>query len=481
MKALTQTRRFVISVFVCGVLCYGYATLPAAAQIRPWMPPEAAFELSMTATGTGETTGHIADLTIRNPTDKPVDLSFPMLFIPSGGRYQAYVATRIEPVRILPRETVTLPVHGYCVDIRRPPVPNGEPIPSPGLWIGRDPDMFSETGIIPARLQDYWPISDPTDRSRSPHHPLIDFRPVEFGAEGPFVANHISEDILDRISAAQEAPEPAPAPWFYSPVITKEENVHLAVPLLFDAIAKITATVDHLQSAGQLATPFSRHPERERETVIQQTFWMYSAALFGKPYEREEFEAQMAEQFAAVTGQRPDEAPEPARQRFDEGVDDFWAGFELVGVEAKVIHQPPEAPVAEIPEQTRLPRTEQVGDDLTRHDHGDAATAVGRTDDEHEAEREVPSPAEPRTDDKEEEPDIDWGAIRRQLDETFRDADDELERLRRRYDPDATAEPEDVPQGVRDMLEAYRRLMETERELLRLRERLRRQQEAPGT
>ena len=43
------------------------------------------------ATGTGNTTGHIADLIFNNKTDQPITLTPQTFYIPSDGEYQSYV------------------------------------------------------------------------------------------------------------------------------------------------------------------------------------------------------------------------------------------------------------------------------------------------------------------------------------------------------------------------------------------------------
>jgi hypothetical protein len=60
----------------------------------------------------------------------------------------------------------------------------------------------------------------------------------------------------------------------------------IAARLLLAAIGDIERATTELQASGRLQTPFSADPEREREAVVQQTFWLYAAELSGEKYGR---------------------------------------------------------------------------------------------------------------------------------------------------------------------------------------------------
>ena len=49
--------------------------------------------LKVLATGTGQTTGHIANLSITNTTQSTIIINSQTCYIPSDGKYQPYVAT----------------------------------------------------------------------------------------------------------------------------------------------------------------------------------------------------------------------------------------------------------------------------------------------------------------------------------------------------------------------------------------------------
>jgi hypothetical protein len=108
----------------------------------------------------------------------------------------------------------------------------------------------------------------------------------------------------------------------------------------------ITRATRELQESGELSTPFSSDPEREREAVNQQTIWRHAAELDGKPYTKEEFRERLEEQYEEQTGVPISDAPEEDQERLAEGADDFWDAFELVGERAKVLGPKEETQVA---------------------------------------------------------------------------------------------------------------------------------------
>lgn len=286
------------------------------------------------ATGTGQTTGHIANLEITNTSpnsiflintgkpgiaalelnDSSKNTSFSitgrhndqseMVYIPSNGKDQSYVATGVgKPVgagtngEIKPDESITIPVVGYCTDNRRPPVALGEPIPSVSQWI-----HSSDVSI---------PVA------------------VSLGKDGFY--NHGNGD-LDFVAIN------VPGQTYDNPLVVNQHSKPIdAAPFLFDAINRITLTTEILQNNNLINTPFSNNTPKERESVIQQTFWLYSSVLTGENYSKDDFHKQMVSQYESNSGNKINSAPEEVQEQVDLGVSSFWDAFVLVGVEAKVI------------------------------------------------------------------------------------------------------------------------------------------------
>jgi len=315
---------------------------PSASQLTA-APPSKFPEITNTvkATGTGRTTGHIANLTVQNPTDRAVTVQFgprapsapgTALFIPSSGQYQPYVIPYLPPVALAPGETKTIPVQGYCVDVRLPPVPDGGGLPPVNTWVSSGLPIPEPGNPAGSPLT----VTMPT-RAAPTLSQALDILPA---ATKPGTSLNVGcpDGLLAPLPTipGTDTPLPAPVPFDKYPAV--------AIPLLLDAINRIIHTYDELQAKGVITTPFERDPNKQREAVIQQTFWIYSASLRGEPYEKHDFRANTIRQFEQNTGRTFAQIPQPQQEKMDEGVDDFWDSFEAVGAEAKILPRAPEPP-----------------------------------------------------------------------------------------------------------------------------------------
>ena len=247
--------------------------------------------LKATVTGTGRTTGVIANLCVHNPTGQTVSFEIPACFIPSGGQYQPYIMPNVTPVSVPPHSTANVPLHGYCADIHTPPVPAGAAMPPVKDWVA--------AGMLP-----------------------VNWSPSTANGWKPAPSSSALIPGTDRPLGHTIDPNKHPTE---------------AAFVLLDALARIAAAYDDLKNAGAVTTPFSGNPEKEREAVIQQTFWMYAAEVTGKDYEVEGFSKNTIEQFEVATGQKFNTALPATRKHVEDGVTGFWNTFEAVGVEAKVL------------------------------------------------------------------------------------------------------------------------------------------------
>ncbi len=313
--------------------------LPAL-PIRPPAPPApGAVQPTVRVTGTGQTTGHIADLTVRNPSDQPITVVVGnSAYIPSTGRYQAYVVPKLPPITVPPRETVTTPIHGYCADVRRPPVPAGNDMPPLGEWIASEPgaDLLNAPNVVRIPTRAAPPLTE--------------------------VANILQSQPVPPVAAQWDCLPLPPAnsqpllPGTDTPIrvpISAADNPGLAVPLLLGAISRLEDAYDRL--SGTLTTPILNNPPKEREAVIQQTFWIYSARLEGKPYTYNDFHDNTVKQFETNTGRPYNSLPPDQKEKLDKGVDDFWDAFTATGVEAKILPKTPETPKLEDVPPLKMP------------------------------------------------------------------------------------------------------------------------------
>jgi hypothetical protein len=204
--------------------------------------------LQIRATGTGNTTGHIANLSLYNPTNQTVAFTLSPCFIPSDGQYQPYIVPTVTTATVPSGVTANVPVNGYCTDISRPPVPSGDGMPPLSSWVTAEQDATAAS--------------------------------------------------------------------------------------LLEAINSVSTAFDKMKNEGSITTPFSGNPEKEREAVIQQTFWRYTS---GDKYKKEDFKANTIKQFETSTGLAFEKTDEKTQSNLNAGIEQFWNTFEAIGAEAKVL------------------------------------------------------------------------------------------------------------------------------------------------
>lgn len=327
MKISTLSFRVLWVLFLGGLMC-----VPdfLHAQTKSKMPPGWGVFL---AKGTGRTTGHIADFIVTNKADFPVVILPQSFYIPPKDAYQRYVGRTPGPLTVHPGETITLPVEGYCADISKPPVPAGEDMPPVSEWRA----VGEPEGVV---------ITDLGLRHDEEHLPGVSVHP---GTVILDVLPPLDERDIPSISATLEKKTPKDQvenniiltwPGTDIPVNGKlrpDRNPNITARIYVTAWEQIERAADDLLEKGIIQTPFSNNPPRERESVIQQTLWWYTAKITGEDYEIEDFAGKVYEQFEENNGMAVDELGEEQRDRIDQGVEDFWSSFMATGVEAKII------------------------------------------------------------------------------------------------------------------------------------------------
>ncbi|TVQ42857.1 MAG: hypothetical protein EA362_12440, partial [Saprospirales bacterium] len=101
--------------------------------------------------------------------------------------------------------------------------------------------------------------------------------------------------------------------------------------LTLDAAFSLSTTVAELQAQNQLTTPYSDFPKREKEALMQHSIWIYTSALEGKVYNREDFELKLKKEIERQTGMTFEEMPDEIKSSLMEGVKQFWEAFQLLG------------------------------------------------------------------------------------------------------------------------------------------------------
>ncbi len=313
-----------------------------------------AVQLSIAAQGTGRTTGHIAELSITNQGDQPVNIAPGMYYIPSANRYQSYVGRIPRGHTVPPGQTVSVPVDGYCTDVHTPPVPSGESMPNFQDWVmvstipqselpgfaseenNRDilengAGKFETAPTVPEPM-------NPPGGSAPPETPLVPDHVVP-----PFSPDDIP-DILSSSAYQEYTEQPGTSITITFPqtdiplggTFDPSENPQHFASLVVAIVTEVEDAAGTIQDNPDITTPFSAAPPREHEALVQQTIWMVTATLTGDEYTKEDFTENTHRQFTQATGRSVESLPEEERERLDGGVDDFWDAFSAVGVEAKV-------------------------------------------------------------------------------------------------------------------------------------------------
>jgi len=273
------------------------------------------------ARGTGQTTGHIAILSITNTSDSPILLKSQTMFIPSrNDKYQSYVGRILPGQSVPPGQTISVLVIGFCTDVHKPPVPEGTDLPSIDRWIPvRDPSIPKGTSpegivIIPGKEQEPFTPEDIPKIIALPGYTKKEQKP-----DGdPFIITWPGTDSL-----------------VYG-TFTISKNEKEIAPLIVDVVIRIEKTTIEMIGDSLINTPFSADEKREKETVIQQTIWRYMAEFTGEKYGEDDFLERIIAQYEENTETKIEDAPAETVEKLEKGVDDFWGAFELVGAKAKV-------------------------------------------------------------------------------------------------------------------------------------------------
>lgn len=298
--------------------------------------------------GTGQTTGHIATLTVRNTSARDIEVRPQIFFIPSDGKYQSYVGKFPGGISIPSGSSGTIPVYGYCADISRPPVPPVESMPSPDSWLPVESVFTVPTATGDEGNPFAYPKFDPSAPSNMPpplktfvnilpKQPLSPFShksiPVIQGSKVYEVRNDSTPSHPDLLGLYPGTTTLIPGNFH------PERDPEIFAPVAVEALLSIERVVPGLQDKGALTTPFSPDPDKEAFAVTQQTFWLYLGVIKGEPYEEKDFKEQVYEQFSLTTGVSADALPEDQKEGLDDGVAQFWNAFTATGIEAKVLRQ----------------------------------------------------------------------------------------------------------------------------------------------
>lgn len=291
------------------------------------------------ATGTGNTTGHIANIAVTNNNDFPIDIVPQIFYIPSDGRYQSYVGRIPEGITVPPNGTADIPVSGVCTDVHTPPVPSGTSMPPIGDWIpvGDPPDIIS-TDTVPQVPDE---MNPPTSAGPPSGFPIVI---ITNDPQPKFTPDAIPEITgspgFTPVNPNPEADIIITWPGTNTPVegtFDPRQDPESFARVIVDVVERVEEAAEVVQDGRNFPTPFTNDQPRERESIIQQQVWIFCAIVTGSKYEKEDFAKNVYDQFTDRSGVAVTTLPPEERKKIDAGIDDFWNAFEAVGVEAKVI------------------------------------------------------------------------------------------------------------------------------------------------
>lgn len=326
------------------------------------LTPTTVQQVLSTATGTGETTGKIADIRAVNNNNYSVQLLPQTFYIYSNGKDQSYGAWILDPITIPPGGTAIIPVYGYCADVRKPPVASGEAMIPVSEWIPVGDLEFPEDsdGGVPVTLNDRSPLTyfKPEDIPSITGSGIFQSKPSK---DSSIIITWPGTDI--------------PVNGYFSP----EEKPEVIAPVIISALESIENAAAVIITSGEYKTPFSSNPELEYSSFVQQTFWMTTSGFFGNEYKEEEFAENVYTQFESNTQTTVSSLPPEQKQELDKGIKQFWGGFTATGLKAKVIKNPDQTePPVLISEPVKSPCSliEEIRDSGEKLDYAIANTGT---------------------------------------------------------------------------------------------------------
>ncbi|MBK9271273.1 MAG: hypothetical protein IPM48_06720 [Saprospiraceae bacterium] len=257
------------------------------------------YKIDIQAKGTGQTTGRIGILVIRNDSDVPYVLKWGPFFIVSLGKYQSYLVPEGIYFVIPPNSTTSIPMIGFCTDPTVPPVPEGEEFPPFEKWIHP----------IPTLPDDWTPKPEKGWISGTTTTTLIPGTTTPLGS------------TLDPTKYPEE----------YASVVN-------------DVFKRITIALDTLRKNNQVKTIYSSNPPKEDTILIQQTFWGYTYSVFGGSYEKEDFAKKIYDQIDEKTSVPVSQYPEEKKKALDLEITNIFQTIELVGITAKIFPKKEQGP-----------------------------------------------------------------------------------------------------------------------------------------
>lgn len=251
--------------------------------------------------GTGQTTGHVMDLIVTNPGGVSVKVNLGPWLIPGKGDYQGYVIPAAYQALIPPLGSVTLSLNGYCTDVFKQALPNGEWGPDFRAWVSAGSgEQVPGPGWSPDSA-------------------------YQAGGEGPSTALHLSFPGTRK-----------KFPFRIDVQLFPKESANL----LIDAVRRLEDSYHRLEAMAKLPALKGLSAEEKMHTFVQQGLWVFAAQLGGKYYTEADFALQYLEEAEQRFNHLRTIFSPAARQQVALQAEDIWHGVQLVGLEARLFTPP---------------------------------------------------------------------------------------------------------------------------------------------
>jgi hypothetical protein len=280
-------------------------TKPSGSVSKPISYPDGGLpdQLDLRVISTGKPSGIVFHLHLVNKTDSMVEFRLDPFIVPPTKKRQGYTVIYPLSGSIAPGTTEVYPVRGVCNDLHREPYPVGKEISNTDDWVfASDLPVSDPPGTIPDENSGFKKRTFIPDKPPNTFHRLT----------------HPGTTV----------------PFNYS--IDLQKNTRSAAPILLESLKMIITTYDSLNDAGKIITPYETDSLKERETVIQHSYWIVTSLLEDEPYTFEEFRGTVISQFEETSRTQLNDSPTQVREEIENGAERFWDVFTLVGVEAKV-------------------------------------------------------------------------------------------------------------------------------------------------
>lgn len=277
-------------------------------------------------TSTGSTSGHLANITVKNHSDQALEIKGETFFWPSE-KYQNRVAWL--PNFILPAGQIAeVPAYGFCTDPHNMPTPPGleDPI-SNGIPVN-DPIELGPIAF-PDPLSPNFSVSESIISN-----PLL----PEFSITDTMVIKSYRGFKSTRKKSGPRVTWPgsnSPVRGTISPNAFPEGYA----PILVNYVKRIVAAAEALRSSHDIEIPFLGNLQKQWESIIQQTIWYVMSVLTGIPYDKEDLRKKIYEEIAKSSGTVVGTLPKAVKEQVDHGVDLLWATMMETAVIAEVINR----------------------------------------------------------------------------------------------------------------------------------------------